>query len=516
MSDHHNLAADLALRAQEVPGRPALTTADGRSWSFAELDAAVDDLASSLAASGVGRGARVATYLRNGPELALALFAAWRIGAVPVTISGLYNARELAGSVEKTEPVLVLVDAHDLPALEAIREGPVRLAALGERVEGVDPLPAGDGTVPVADLAEEDESGILFTGGSTGQPKAVSVTYGGVRSALARLARASKGRPGPYEAVPEDVPPNLLALPLFHSGGQHALLFALHVGRSVVLCERFDVATFGELVERHRFDNLFLLPTMLYDVVHAEPAPDLASVRSVLVAGQALSHSLRQQFEERFRIPIVMNYGSTEIGHVAGWTAAQMAAGLWKPGSAGIVYEGVEVEIRDDDGVALPAGEAGEICVRSQMSKGYVDDPSSTGQLVRDGWVHSGDVGTLDEDGVLFVIGRKRDMIKCGGFQLWPDEIEEELRSHPLVRDVRVVGVPDERLGESPKAFVVREPDAATTDDALVASLLAHANERLARFKVPRAVAFVDELPRSVAGKVRREALLEREQEVEA
>jgi long-chain acyl-CoA synthetase len=296
-------------------------------------------------------------------------------------------------------------------------------------------------------------------------------------------------------------------LPLFHSGGQHTLLFALHVGRPAVLLERFDVATLGHLLERHRFDNLFLLPTMLYDVVHADPSPDLSSVRSVLVAGQALSIHLRRQFEERFRIPILMNYGSTETGHIAGWTSADMKAGLWKPGSAGRLYDGVELEIRDDDGTALPVGEAGEVCVRFSMTRGYVDDASATEELVRDGWVHSGDIGYVDQDGVLFLVGRKRDMIKCGGFQVWPEEIEEQLRTHPLVRDVRVLGVPHDRLGEIPRAVVVREPGDEPTDDALGDALVELARERLAHFKAPREVVFVEELPRSAAGKVQRHAL---------
>jgi long-chain acyl-CoA synthetase len=140
------------------------------------------------------------------------------------------------------------------------------------------------------------------------------------------------------------------------------------------------------------------------------------------------------------------------------------------------------------------------------MAKEYVDDPGATSELVRDGWVHSGDIGYLDEDNVLFLVGRKRDMIKCGGFQIWPEEIEEELRAHPLVRDVRIVGVPHERLGEIPRAVVVREPGDLSDDD-LADALVAHARERLAHFKAPREVRFVDELPRSEAGKVQRHAL---------
>ena len=160
---------------------------------------------------------------------------------------------------------------------------------------------------------------------------------------------------------------------------------------------------------------------------------------------------MRRAFEQRYRVPILVNYGSTEAGHIAGWTGRDMKAGRWKPGSAGRVYPGVELEIRDDDGTALPTGAEGEVVVRSALTRGYVDDAEASAELVRDGWVHTGDMGYVDEDGVLFLVGRKRDMIKCGGFQVWPEEIEDELRAHPLVRDVRVLGRPDDRLGEIPR-----------------------------------------------------------------
>ena len=300
-----------------------------------------------------------------------------------------------------------------------------------------------------------DEGVVLFTGGTTGLPKPVVTTHGGTLGAVGQLAKVSKGRPGPYRLAHPAASPNLLALPLFHSGGQHTLLFAFYVGRSLLLTERFDAAKVVELVGRYRIDNLFLMPTMLYDLWALPEPVDISSVQVVLVAGQALDPELRRRFEERFRIPIALNYGSTEMGHVAGWTRADLAEGLWKPGSAGRLYEGVQVVVRDSEGTTLGFGEVGEICVRSDLSKGYLGDDAATRELIRDGWVHSGDVGYIDSDNVLFLIGRRRDMIKTGGFQVWPAELENALRSHPKVADAAVIGVPDPRLGEIPKAFVV-------------------------------------------------------------
>ncbi|MDX6739437.1 class I adenylate-forming enzyme family protein [Actinocorallia sp. A-T 12471] len=502
-----NLARDLELRAAQAGDRVALHHEDGVALTFAALEGQVGAVAHALAALGVGRGDRVAVYTRNGPDIVRLLYAAWKLGAVPVTISGLYNGAELAESVGKTKPRLLVADDHDPAALaDAVaRTGVATVVVDGVDLPGLRPLGAGaPRNVTAVDVTAEDEACILFTGGTTGSPKAVSVTHGGVQDSLARLARVSTGREGPYP-IAEGAAPNLIALPLFHSGGQHSLLFAFRVGRSVVLWDRFRVETLRALLERHRFDNLFLLPTMLFDLVHADRALDLSSVRSVLIAGQALGPHLRRRFEERYGVPIVMNYGSTETGHVAGWTSSDMRAGLWKPGSAGRVYPGVTLEIRADDGRALPVGEPGEVVVRSSMAKGYVDDAAATSELVRDGWVHSGDIGYVDQDGVLFLVGRKRDMIKCGGFQVWPEEIEEELRAHPLVADLRVVGAPDERLGEIPRAEVVRVPDPSVDDAALAAALVALARERLAHFKAPRDVVFVAEIPRSATGKVSRQ-----------
>jgi long-chain acyl-CoA synthetase len=510
-----NLALVLEDRVAETPEAVCLYDEHGHSWTFEVADAWASAVARALQAAGVRRGDRIAVYVGNGPELALLLFGAWKTGAVPVTISSLYNAAELAESLRKTGATLLLADARKPDVVAAaLAEAPVPARSFSGVLPGVEPLGwserVREARLPAVEVEPEDEACILFTGGTSGRPKAVSVTHGGIRGSLERLARVSTGSGEGRAAA--DVPPNLVALPLFHSGGQHGLLFALHVGRGCVVWERFGVDRLATLMERHRFDNFFFLPTMLFDIVHAERDLPFAGVKSVLVAGQALSWTVRKAFEERYRVPILMNYGSTESGHIAGWTGRDMKAGLWKPGSAGRVYPGVELEVRDDDGTALPQGEHGEIVVRSELTRGYVDDAAASAELVRDGWVHTGDVGYLDEDGVLFLVGRKRDMIKCGGFQVWPEEIEDELRAHPLVHDVRVVGTPDDRLGEIPTALVVREPapegrGGSTSDDELRVLLTELARDRLAHFKTPRRIEFVPELERSEAGKVKRGAV---------
>lgn len=465
----------------------------------------MDRISASVAARfqqrGVDRGARVAIVVPNRPEVVALLFGTWRLGAVPVTISSLYNRAELNKTLRQTSPRLVVITPHT-PAVDGWET--LCLAADSMECwesEGTAARPLG---LPL-EMEATDEAVVLFTGGTTGLPKPVITTHGGTIGAVRQLAKVSKGRPGPYKLAHPAVAPNLLALPLFHSGGQQTLLFAFCVGRPLLVMERFEARRMVELVARYRIDNLFLMPTMLYDLCALEEPVDLSTVRVVLVAGQALDPELRRRFEERFEIPIAMNYGSTEMGHVAGWTRADLAAGRWKPGSAGGVYDGVRLQIRDEQGVDLGAEQVGEICVRSDLAKGYLGDGEASRELIRNGWVHSGDVGYLDRDGVLFLVGRKRDMIKTGGFQVWPAELENALRTHPRVADAAVIGVADRRLGEIPKAFVVAAPGGES--EGLDVELMEFVRDCLAHFKAVRQLEFVVGLPRTETGKVDRKAL---------
>lgn len=503
-----NVAMDLEDLAREAPDTVGIVHDDGRSWTFAAADRAANAAGRALADAGIRQGERVALHATNGPDLLFMLYGAWKVGAVPVAISALYNTSELASALQKATPRLIVGNSQVMTAEKVAAAGgiPVRLLD-DDRADA--PLLGRDDDGPLPSIAvdEHAEAVILFTGGTTGRPKAVSLTHASGQESVATLARAAKGRPGPYPVARPGTPPNIVALPLFHSGGQFTTRFAFHVGRGVVLLERFRLDTFRAAVEANRPDNLFLLPTMVYDVVHAEDPPDLSSVRSVLIAGQAISPGLQREFETKFNIPIAVDYGSTETGQVAGWTARDRKAGRWKPGSVGRIFEGIRVEIRDDEGRTLPRGEVGEVVVNSGRTPTYVGDPDATQALVVGGWVHSGDVGYIDDDDVLFLVGRSRDMIKCGGFQVWPQEIEDELLAHPLVAELRVVGVPDERMGEIPRAYVVRVADPMVSDDQLRAQLVEFARDRLAHFKTPREVVFTPELPRSEVGKIRRDVL---------
>ncbi|MCG2623396.1 acyl--CoA ligase [Arthrobacter sp. I2-34] len=502
---NRNLASDLEQRAVSDPDTVCLTFEDGRRWTYAGLNAAASALAAVLAGAAAGRGHRVAVQLPNSPELVVTLLAAWKAGLVPVALSGLYNQAEVRKCLDQVRPAVVISAAGAAPG-DSAELPPATVARIAAAHEGTGPVPAGPALAAPA-VAAEDEGIVLFTGGTTGEPKAVSLTHAGTYTSMSNLVRAQKGRPGPLPTAGAEVPPNLLALPLFHSGGLQSMLVAFHLGRAALLMERFSVDRIARLVPQYGVDNLFLLPTMIYDLVRAAPAPDLGSVRRVLVAGQRLDPMLQQEFEKKYNVMVLSNYGSTELGHVAGWTGRDIKAGMWRPGAVGRVYDGVTLEIRDGQGNALPAGQPGEIWVRSQRTLGYVGTGATTaGDLVAAGWIRSGDIGYLDHDQVLFLVGRSRELIKTGGFQVWPAELEQVVREADGIADVAVVGLPDPRLGEIPVAVVVpADPDADA--DELEAAVIGHCRERLAHYKAVRKVLVLDSLPRSEVGKIRRDEL---------
>lgn len=502
-----NLACDLEDRAAAHPDRTALIFQDDRRWTYRQLDAAASRVARALLAA-ADPGSRIGLHLANSPELVVGLLGAWKAGLVPVPMSGLYGPSELVDCVGRTDPAAVVMagSTSSADAVRGLRRPVVPATVLRDALAdpGTDHLRSAQPT--------DDQVGlILFTGGSTGEPKAVAITHDGSYRSMATLARGQKSGSGAadggYPIADPAVPPNLVLLPLFHGGGIQSLLFSWHVGRAVLLVGRFDVPGLGRLVPRYAVDNLFLLPTMVFDLVRAADPPDLSSVRKVLVAGQRLDPGLQAEFEGRYGVIVVSNYGSAELGHVAGWNSRDVRDGRWKPGSVGRVYDGVQIEIRDPDGREVPIGELGEIWIRTHRTTGYLggDAPDDGEDLVRDGWVRSGDVGRLDDERVLFLAGRVRELIKTGGFQVWPAELEQVLRRHPGVTDVAVVGRPDERLGEVPVAFVVPSADPPTATE-----IVQWCRDRVAHFKAIREVRFVSGLPRSEAGKVQRGLLLDR------
>jgi long-chain acyl-CoA synthetase len=484
-----NLAGEVLARAAELPDRQAVQEiATSRSLTFGELKAAAERLGSGLSSAGFDRGARVGIGLPNSLEWVLAVYGCWLAGATPVLVNHTLTAAEIESLLSEVGVgAAFLAGDRELASVSAASTD---LAGNLSFARAPEPVPNPPG-----------HACIIFTSGTEGRPKPAVLRHDGLATATASIARALRGRPGPYPIARSQAPPSFICLPLSHTGGLTSLIFAFHVGRSVLLARKFSPAITAEAIQRFRIDSLVATPTMLHMLLE-EPGFDLGSVRTVQSTGAPLAAALQRQFEERFGVPVIQNYGQTETAHVAGWTRDDFAAQRWRPGSVGRPYEGVEVEIRDADGSGRPPGEVGEIVVRSaHLMAGY----EGRGESLPGGWVATGDLGYLDEDGYLFVVDRKREVIICGGFNIYPAELEALILEHPDVAEVAVMGVPDGRLGEVPKAFAVLRPGAAATGPDIVRFTQA----RTAHYRALREAEIVPELPKTATEKVHRAVIRE-------
>jgi long-chain acyl-CoA synthetase len=348
-------------------------------------------------------------------------------------------------------------------------------------------------TFASAPTAETGTAVILYTSGTTGQPKGAELTHSNmVQNAL--LANRLFG------LHPHDV--HLVALPLFHSFGQTVQMNAgLATGATLVLLPRFDAGQALALMEREQVTFFAGVPTMYHALLHCDSGAGLeaiaARMRVAVSGGAALPAEVMRRFEDRFGVPILEGYGLSETSPVATFNRVDRPR---RPGSVGLPVWGVQVMIVRDDGSPAGTGEAGEIAIRGHnVMKGYFRRPEATAEVTdAQGWFRTGDVGTRDADGYLYIVDRKKDLIIRGGFNVYPRELEEVLLTHPGVSLAAVVGVPHPSHGEEVKAFVIRAPGAALTED----DLIAWCKQNMAAYKYPRIVEFRESLPMTATGKI--------------
>jgi long-chain acyl-CoA synthetase len=477
-----------ALRAavERAGARDLIRYGDERI-SLAEADARADSLAAGLAGLGIARGDRVAIRLQNVPEFVLALLACWKLGAIAVMCSPLLRAEELDFELRDSgAAVLIAAEPLGVPAVDAAA---LMRAHAGERPEPV--------AVGPADLAA-----LTYTSGTTGPPKGAMNTHANV----VHGARAYRD----FAALtPDDVV--LGIAPLFHVTGLVAhVAAAVLVPMPLVLAGRFDASQACALIERHRTTFTVAAVTAFTALLNAPGERDLRSMTKAYSGGAPVSAASAEAWERRSGSPLRVAYGLTETTSPSHLVPLGRRAPV-DPGSGalsvGIPVTGTDARIVDAEGAGLPAGETGEIAIRGpQVVPGYWRRPDATAQALPDGELRTGDVGLMDADGWFYVVDRLKDQINASGFKVWPREVEDVLYRHPDVREVAVVGVPDEYRGETVKAFVSLKPGASVAPDALVA----YARERLAAYKYPRLVEIVDELPKTASGKILRRELRER------
>lgn len=451
--------------------------AAGAETTPRELAQQADAIAAALRGAGVAPGNAVGVSLPNGSVLVAALFGVWRAGAVYVPLNPRLPDGERERIVEAVRPA-ALVRATSDGRWEV--EGLAGAATYGDAVALVQ-----------------------LTSGTTGRPKPVLLEHAGILRLLDGVVSALRGGrpPGRPADVSTTPMPNLVPVSLSLWSGIYQVLFAFRNGAAVVLMERFEPAEFAALVERFAIRSVVLPPaamTMLVDDPRVESLAPLRYVRSITAP---LSPLQARRFMDRFDIAVLNSYGQTELGgEIVGWTAADARAfTAEKLGAVGRAHAGVEVRVLGPSGVSLPAGEPGELVVRTPVTvAGYADGSDLSDRLTADGWFRTGDVGRIDPDGFVWIEGRLSDVINRGGLKVFPGEVEEVLRLAPQVADVAVVGVPDERLGEVPWAFVVLADGASMH----VEELEGLCRECLAPFKVPVRFERVDALPRNDIGKV--------------
>ena len=492
--------ARLAEAAFERRGDYESLLFEGRWHRSAELFERSCRIAAGLTELGVLPGERVAVCMANRPEVSVVYQAVWRAGAVVTPATFLLSTEDLRHVLADSEACAVITTSE---FVDKVRHA----VATVSRVRHVICTDGdGDGVTPLSELeqadpasivprADDDLAALLYTGGTTGRAKGVLLSHANLKFSGGAVQSA---------AHVEGVNRSLMTLPLSHSYGMLVTVSAMHSPERpvTVLLRWFDPAAFLELVETHRLHTSALVPSMIH-LLLAQPLEDhdLSSL-SVLGCGAApLSPSAAAEIERRIpSVKVRQGYGLTE-------TAALISTnpvGREKPGSVGLPIPGAVVSIVDEDGHSLPAYEPGEVCVRSPaVMQGYWRARAATAEAMRDGWLHTGDIGYLDDEGYLFIVDRKKDLIIRGGFNVYPRDVEDALLEHPSVTAAGVVGRPDDRYGEEVVAFVSLNAPGAVSGEELVA----WARERIGGYKYPREVHIVDAVPLTSVGKLDRKAL---------
>jgi long-chain acyl-CoA synthetase len=493
--------ADVIRRhARERPETVALRHGE-RELTYAELDERSNRLAQALLAQRVGVGTRVAYLDRSSPEVVELLFAASKIGAVLVPLNWRLAVPELSAVLADAEAPVLIAGPSFREVAERVR--PRTLIIVGEEYERW--LDAHERTDPGGRGEAADVIVQMYTSGTTGVPKGVLTTHGN----LAVTAQTSLRWAFDERSV------SLTPLPMFHIGGIGWAYCGLWHGATTVLVSDFDAAKVLDVLEDQRVTNAVLVPTMLQMLTAVPGAAerDYAALRSIAYGAAPITTPVLKASLRTFGCALFGLYGLTETtGGVIALEPEDHDPGGPREHllrSAGRPYPWVELKIVDPvSAEALPPRSVGEVWLRGpNVTPGYFARPAETAAaLTPDGWLRTGDGGYVDEEGYLFLTDRIKDMIVSGGENVYPVEVEEALAQHADVADVAVIGVPDGRWGEAVKALIVPRPGAQPTPEALVA----FARERLAGYKLPRSVEFVDEFPRTPSGKVLKRALRQR------
>lgn len=499
-----NLRLMLAETVQRFGSRTAIIR-DNREMTYTELDIASNKIMNSLIDMGMKKGDRVTLLMSNSPEFITCYFGIIKLGAICVPLDVRYTATELVSLYDNSTPRILIAESQYLkpliPALPMFKsiEKVIEVGAepSGKFTTYADMMENGRIEPSLTEIRPQDTAHIAYTSGSTGRPKGVMLSHG------ALVSEAKMGTDG-FQQAENDVLV-LFALPLHHAFALEVLCIStVSQGSKIVIVPGISPGPVLDAFEKHKCTIFMGVPytfSLLTGLAEREGIKkDVSSVRLYLSGGSILPNDLAIRFTRQFGKEIHQIYGMTES---AAHSTMQPIKGPNKLGSAGRALGSWQIRIVDDNGKNVPVNEPGEVIMKGPIMTGYYGNPEATAQTIRDAWLYSGDIGKLDEDGNLFILSRKKDMMKVQGQNVFPIDIEDVIVTNPKVAEVAVVGVADEIRGEKVRAVIVPKAGQTVTER----EIKEFCRQKLANFKIPKEVIILQALPRTATGKIRKEAL---------
>lgn len=493
----------LVTRSAQRFGEKTALIVNGEGWSFRQLDNCSSILASALRKRGVRRGSVVSLYSPNCAQWVISYYAILKLGAVVNPLNLMLTPSEAAYAVKDCKAVAVLGSLEKMvPLRDTLGREHLRLISFGGPGAGIERfadllVEEEPGVYPIDGIGLDDLSTIGYTSGTTGHPKGAMLSH---RAILLNTAMTAT-----YHVRTEH-DTVVSALPCSHVYGNIVMNSAIACGMTLVLHAVFDAKAILASIEKNRATMFEGVPTMYMYLLNVLVAGDydLSSLTRCTVGGQTMPPNKMKEVESRLGAPLLELWGMTEIG---GLGTTHSLYGPRRHGSIGIPLPFIQARIRslEHPSADMPTGEIGELQVKGPVTMmGYFGRPEATSEtLDADGWLHTGDLAYMDEEGFIFVVDRLKDMVITGGFNIYPAELERVLCEHPAIAMAAVVGIPDDTKGELAKAFVVCKPGVEIDTD----EVLEFCRERLAAYKVPRAIEVVDDLPKTSSGKVLRREL---------
>ena len=471
-----------------------------RQTNYGELNRRVNQLANGLLSLGVRKGDGVAFSVGNRIEHLELIFATAKIGALAIPLDIKWKALELGSVVAALEPRFIVLEEDCAPEFEAAKRlndlHSIRSVSLSEDLTYSGLLNGQSSEEPEVRVHEDDPFAVLLTSGTTGFPKGCLTTH---RTFVFHcINNAVEKGLGAHDTA-------ILSSPIYFNAGRSFTLGIIYFGGTMILHERFDAEEVLKAIEREKVTYVGGVPTMCERMLHVLESKDYdtSTLRCLAITGGKVHPAVLESLKKKITPNIYRTYASTDSGQMAISKPADMDA---KPNAAGRPVWCVDLRIVDDDNRPVKVGGVGEIICQSPLATlGYYKNPEATNASFRDGWFYTGDLGYFDEEGFLFVVGRKKDMVKSGGISIYPLEIESVIYSHPAILEAAVVGVPDAEWGEAVKAVVVPRPDSAISAE----ELMSFCKERLSAYKVPKSVEFHASLPHTEIGKVNKVKLRE-------